>query len=51
MFFVEVVQSKALYNALKSKKIFSAGLDVMDPEPLPADDPLLSLPNCGKLYC
>ncbi|XP_055838605.1 glyoxylate reductase/hydroxypyruvate reductase-like [Episyrphus balteatus] len=42
----QVVQAKALYNALKTNKIFSAGLDVMDPEPLPSDDPLLSLPNC-----
>ncbi|XP_055838604.1 glyoxylate reductase/hydroxypyruvate reductase-like [Episyrphus balteatus] len=42
----QIVDQKALYNALKTNKIFSAGLDVMTPEPLPADDPLLSLPNC-----
>lgn len=42
----QIVDQKALYNALKSNKIFAAGLDVMTPEPLPADDPLLSLPNC-----
>ncbi len=35
-----------LYDALKRGDIFAAGLDVTDPEPLPADDPLLSLPNC-----
>jgi glyoxylate reductase len=34
-----------LYNALKGKQIFAAGLDVTDPEPIPADDPLLTLPN------
>lgn len=38
--------SQALYQALKSDEIFAAGLDVTDPEPLPADDPLLTLPNC-----
>ena len=35
-----------LYDALVRKRIFAAGLDVTDPEPLPADDPLLSLANC-----
>lgn len=45
-----IVDQNALYDALKSGKIFSAGLDVMTPEPLPADHPLLTLPNCGK-YC
>lgn len=38
--------SSALYQALKDGQIFAAGLDVTDPEPLPADDPLLSLSNC-----
>lgn len=42
-----VVQS-ALVDALKSGEIAAAGLDVMTPEPLPADDPLMKLPNCGK---
>jgi glyoxylate reductase len=40
-----VVDQKALYEALKSGKIFSAGLDVTDPEPLPVDSPLLTLEN------
>ena len=31
--------------ALKSEQIAGAGLDVTDPEPLPADHPLLSAPN------
>lgn len=43
-----LVDQTALYNALKNGKIFAAGLDVMTPEPLPSDDPLLTLPNCGE---
>lgn len=41
-----VVDPKALYSALKEGKIWAAGLDVTEPEPIPMDDPLLSLPNC-----
>lgn len=37
-----------LVEALKNGTIFAAGLDVMIPEPLPYDHPLVSLPNCGK---
>ncbi|MEP7136086.1 MAG: D-glycerate dehydrogenase [Chloroflexota bacterium] len=40
-----VVDMEALYDALKSKRIFAAGLDVTEPEPLPADHPLLTLDN------
>jgi D-3-phosphoglycerate dehydrogenase len=40
-----VVVQKALLKALKERWIAGAGLDVYDPEPLPADDPLLSLDN------
>lgn len=41
-----VVDQTALYNALKSKQIFAAALDVTDPEPLPMNSPLLELENC-----
>jgi glyoxylate reductase len=34
-----------LTRALATGEIFAAGLDVTDPEPLPADDPILKLPN------
>jgi glyoxylate reductase len=40
-----VVDPEALYEALKAKQIFGAGLDVTDPEPLPMDSPLLELDN------
>jgi glyoxylate reductase len=41
-----VVDQVALYDVLKTKKIFAAALDVTDPEPLPTDNPLLELENC-----
>lgn len=40
-----VVDAKALYTALKEKWIYAAGLDVTEPEPIPANDPLLTLDN------
>jgi glyoxylate reductase len=40
-----VVDPDALYEALKEKRIFGAGLDVTEPEPLPMDSPLLTLDN------
>jgi len=41
-----VVDQEALYEALKSRFIFAAALDVTVPEPLPTDSPLLTLENC-----
>lgn len=40
------VDQDALYRALDEGWIGCAGLDVTDPEPMRADDPLLALPNC-----
>ncbi len=41
-----VVDTEALHTALTTGQILAAGLDVTDPEPLPADHPLVHLPNC-----
>jgi glyoxylate reductase len=40
-----VVDTGALYNALKDGRIAAAALDVTDPEPLPRDHPLLAIEN------
>ena len=40
-----IVQTPALVDALQNGTIAGAGLDVYDQEPLPADDPIRSLPR------
>jgi lactate dehydrogenase-like 2-hydroxyacid dehydrogenase len=41
-----IVDTAALTRALAEGWIAAAALDVTDPEPLPSDHPLYSLPNC-----
>jgi len=41
----KLVRTSELVNALKSGKLAGAGLDVTDPEPLPANHELWKLPN------
>lgn len=41
-----LVDQDALYDALNQGTIYSAGLDVTTPEPLPLDSPLFGLKNC-----
>ena len=42
----DTVDQEALISALKSGQVGAAYLDVTTPEPLPADHPLWSAPNC-----
>ena len=41
----DVIDEGALTEALRSRKLRGAGLDVFDKEPLPADSPLMQMPN------
>jgi glyoxylate reductase len=41
-----VVDADSLVRALREGWIAAAALDVTDPEPIPPDHPLLTLPNC-----
>jgi glyoxylate reductase len=40
-----LVDQRALHRALESGQIFAAGIDVTEEEPIPPDDPLLTLEN------
>ena len=40
-----VIDTDALYSALSKRKLAGAGLDVIEPEPIPKDHPLLKLDN------
>jgi phosphoglycerate dehydrogenase-like enzyme len=42
----DMVDQAALIEALEKRRIAGAFLDVVDPEPLPADHPLWTTPNC-----
>lgn len=44
-----IVDEEALYEALKSREIWAAGLDVFEQEPLPLDNKLLELDNLTVL--
>lgn len=41
-----IINHDDLYEALANKEITAAGLDVTEPEPLPMEHPLHTLPNC-----
>lgn len=51
-----VIDAKALLEALRTKRIRGAALDVFDPEPLPQDSPFWDLdniilsPHCSAVY-
>ena len=44
-----IVDEQALFEALVTKRIWAAGLDVFEQEPVPLDHPLLTLPNVVML--
>lgn len=45
----QTVNEEALIDALKNKKIYGAGLDVYEIEPINKDNPLLKMPNVVTL--
>ncbi|MCL1703408.1 D-glycerate dehydrogenase [Lysinibacillus sp. Bpr_S20] len=44
-----IIDENALYDTLKSGKLWAAGLDVFEQEPISLDHPLLTLPNVVAL--
>ncbi|CAH0125815.1 D-glycerate dehydrogenase [Peribacillus sp. Bi134] len=44
-----IVNEIALYNAIKNREIWGAGIDVFENEPVSLDHPLLTLPNVVTL--
>lgn len=44
-----IVDERALHEALQANEIRAAGLDVFETEPVPLDNPLLTLPNVTAL--
>jgi len=53
--FSGLIDQDALIEALQENRIGGAGLDVMTPEPLPLDSPLMKMDNVGMynkiLFC
>jgi len=53
--FSALIDQDALIEALQENRIGGAGLDVMTPEPLPLDSPLMKMDNVGMynkiLFC
>jgi len=45
--FSGLIDQDALIEALQENRIGGAGLDVMTPEPLPLDSPLMKMDNVG----
>ena len=41
-----IIDESALAQALKDGRIKQAGIDVFEVEPIPADNPLIGIPNC-----
>jgi D-3-phosphoglycerate dehydrogenase len=41
----DLADSNALVHALRTGQLSAAALDVFDPEPIPAEDPILKMPN------